>query len=118
MYIFGGFQGTMLNDMLTYTPGNCHHLTSLLPKVLFFGSFNYQRYFLLYSSQKHIKIFLECIQFFVIGDCSAYKNKTSCFQASSSYGCARDVNTDTCIGPLLIPSQNPSNIERHVCPGN
>ncbi|KXJ23470.1 attractin-like protein 1 [Exaiptasia diaphana] len=72
MYIFGGFQGTMLNDMLTYTPG----------------------------------------------DCSAYTNKTSCFQASSSYGCARDVKKDSCIGPLDIPSHNPATIERVNCPAS
>ncbi|XP_066586444.1 attractin-like protein 1 isoform X2 [Prorops nasuta] len=26
MYIYGGFDGQMLNDMLRYTPGNCEHL--------------------------------------------------------------------------------------------
>ncbi|XP_015604179.1 attractin isoform X2 [Cephus cinctus] len=28
MYIYGGFDGQMLSDMLRYTPGRCEHLTS------------------------------------------------------------------------------------------
>ncbi|XP_063985474.1 attractin-like protein 1 isoform X1 [Diachasmimorpha longicaudata] len=28
MYIYGGFDGQMLSDMLIYTPGSCEHLTS------------------------------------------------------------------------------------------
>ncbi|XP_011147509.1 attractin-like protein 1 isoform X1 [Harpegnathos saltator] len=28
MYIFGGFNGEMLSDMLRYTPGNCEHITN------------------------------------------------------------------------------------------
>ncbi|KAG7200810.1 hypothetical protein KM043_003181 [Ampulex compressa] len=28
MYIYGGFDGQMLSDMLRYTPGNCEHLTN------------------------------------------------------------------------------------------
>ncbi|KYM99556.1 Putative protein tag-53 [Cyphomyrmex costatus] len=28
MYIYGGFDGEMLSDMLRYTPGNCEHLTN------------------------------------------------------------------------------------------
>ncbi|XP_012222964.1 attractin-like protein 1 isoform X2 [Linepithema humile] len=28
MYIYGGFDGQMLSDMLRYTPGNCEHLTT------------------------------------------------------------------------------------------
>ncbi|GLV41896.1 distracted [Carabus blaptoides fortunei] len=30
LYIYGGFDGQMLSDMLKYTPGNCKHLTTLI----------------------------------------------------------------------------------------
>lgn len=30
LYLYGGFDGQMLNDMIRFTPGNCHYLTTQL----------------------------------------------------------------------------------------
>jgi len=52
-----------------------------------------------------------------LGDCSAYKNRTSCLEAYSLYGCVRHQPTGRCIGAQEAQSYDDSKLEKPVCPG-
>ncbi|XP_048585207.1 attractin-like protein 1 [Nematostella vectensis] len=72
MFIVGGFNGTMLNDVLSYT----------------------------------------------VGECSVWKDQSTCHQAYLHSGCARLLSTGACISPVAAHKRANDAISRPACTAN